>query len=690
MLAMKPSPGLRLTLVSDTAFAPYSGMLPGLVAGHYQFSDAHIDLRRFCSSRGVRFVEAAICGIDPASRQLLLEDRPPIRYDLLSINVGAQPELDSVPGAREHAVPVKPVGTFYQRWLQLQARLEASGNAKPRVLLVGGGAGSLELALAIRQRLGPAPAISLLCGETLLSGYNARARSAVRQACRELDVDVLESARVSQVVAEQVSLEDGSTVDYDLLVWCTGVVPAAWLKETGLALDDRGFLQVDDSLRVLDTEGVFAAGDVAVQVRNPRPRAGVFAVRQAPVLAHNLAAAAEGRPLKEHRPQRRFLSLLSLGERRAVADKGPFSARGEWVWRWKDSIDRRFMDQFVEKPPPMPMQTATAEMRCGGCGAKLPADLLRQALATVAEDFPRVVDIDDLRDDAALLELPGEARLLQTVDTLRQLVDDPWLMGRVAALHALSDLYAMGATPHSVQLHICLPYGAPGLQQRDLVQLMSGVAVELDRASCRLVGGHSMEGPELSVGLTANGIAPSEGEFNKQGARDGDRLILTKALGTGVIFAAAMEGLANGDSLAAAIDSMLRSNRDAAEIAAGVGVHACTDLTGFGLAGHLLEMLGADQAARLAMQDLPLLEGAAALWESGQRSTLHDGNVASAGGLDLPPACFDPQTSGGLLLAVPGEKAGVLLSALQDSGHVAAIVGEVAWRAEGDAPISAL
>ncbi len=690
MLSMRPPPGLRMTLVSDTGFAPYSGMLPGLVAGHYAFEDTHIDLRRFCGARGIRFVEAEVTGIEPDTGQVLLAGRPPLEYDLLSINIGAQPELDSVPGAREYAVPVKPVSSFYQRWQALEERLSGGSAQGERILLVGGGAGSLELALAIRHRLGPGPEIGLLCGESLLPGYNRGAIATVRRYCAERNIVIHEPARATAVDQSLVDIAGGQPMPYDVLIWCTGAVPAAWLKDTGLPLDDRGFLRVEDTLQVEGFPGIFAAGDVAVQVENPRPRAGVFAVRQAPVLARNLAAAAAQRPLVKHRPQRRFLSLLSMGDKQAVADKGLLWASGKWTWRWKDRIDRKFMARFTETPPAMSVVPPGEDMHCGGCGAKLPSSLLRGALAEVATRYPDGILAEQLRDDAAVLELPEGLPLLQTVDSLRALVDDPWVMGRIVALHSLSDLYAMGATPHSAQVHACLPYAAPILQQRELVQLMSGLVEELSVAGCTLVGGHSMEGPELSLGLTVNGTGTVDRVLHKRGARPGDRLVMTKPLGTGVIFAAAMVGAAGGASIAAAIGSMLLSNRKAAGLAARAGARACTDITGFGLLGHLQEMLTADLGAWLDAGAVPLLAGTPELWAAGHRSTLHEGNLASINLFEeWGPQFYDPQTSGGLLVAVPPERAEYLLAGLVEKGHQAALIGEITLRADGESAIIA-
>ena len=632
---MRPPEATRITLISDTTFAPYSGMLPGLVAGHYQHRETHIDLRRLCSLRGVRFIEAAAVGVDLADRQVQLLNRPPVEYDVLSINVGAQPELDSVPGAREFAVPVKPVSGFYRRWQELELQLSRSSERGEAIVLVGGGAGSVELALAIRHRLGAGREIVLLCGDELLPGYNGAAQAIVRRQLQASGILLHEQSRVTAVSDGSVETSGRPAIDFTTLIWCTGVVPADWLRSSGLPCDERGFVLVDEYLRLEGSSNVFAAGDCAVQSAHPRPRAGVFAVRQAPSLTHNLRATIENLPLRSYRPQRRFLSLLSLGSTRAVADRGP-----------------------------------------------LPASSLGGVLGRLAEEFPDTVVSTQLGEDAATIPWIGETALVQSVDGLRQLVDDPWQMGRIAALHALSDLYAMGATPHSAQVQIGVPYNGPDLQRRELYQLMAGIVQELGAAGARLMGGHSMEGPELTVGVTVNGLA-AEKPLSTRGARPGDRLVLTKPLGVGVIFAGAMTGLAPGDAVAAAIGSMLRSNRDAAALAQQLEASACTDVTGFGLLGHLLEMLADAQVkACLHLDRLPELPGAAALSDMGVRSTLFPGNFASLPESLVPlaesrPLLCDPQTSGGLLIALPPAPAERLVNSLRSGGHDAVEIGEV-------------
>ncbi len=495
---------------------------------------------------------------------------------------------------------------------------------------------------------------------------------------------------VASVAADSLRLADGSSLRQDAVFWCTQAAAPPWLAETGLATDGGGFVQVDDRLLCLGQRAVFAAGDIASQVGRPRPKAGVFAVRQAPTLAANLRAALTGAPLRRFRPQRRFLAMLSLGGPEAVAQRGPLQAAGAWVWRWKRAIDIRFMRQFERLPArmPAPPQPEGGAMHCGGCGAKLPGGELRAVLRELARQYPEAIDPRALDEDAAPLAPPAGRALVQSVDVLRELVDDCWLMGRIAALHALSDLHAMGAEPLSALAQVQLPYAARRMQRADLHALLAGACHELAGAGARLAGGHTLEGPELSVGFTVNGSLAGPA-LRKTGGAAGDRLILTKPLGTGVLFAAHRQGRARGDWLASALATMLQSNAGAARRMREHGAGALTDVTGFGLLGHLAEMLsGGRLAAELCRSAVPLLDGVEASFAGGSASTLQAGNIAlaaplldggySAAASEIQPL-FDPQTSGGLLAAVHPSRAEALLLALRQSGYArAADIGHLA------------
>jgi selenide,water dikinase len=707
-LGMRPLAGLRVTLISPTSHTPYSGMLPGLIAGHYSYEQTHIDLARLCQWAGVRFIAAEVAALDPEARLLSIAGRPPVGYDLLSIDIGSQPDLDSVPGARQHAVPVKPVASLWSRWRDLYSWLEGITSGEPRRLaVVGGGAGGIELAMAMAHTLAGRPVSVQLywSGPHLLDGYNGRARRSVERALLELGVKLHPNSRVAGVEAGQLRLADGAVTRFDQLFWCTGASAAGWIGESGLQTDERGFLAVRDTLQAVSDERIFGAGDIATQLNHPRPKAGVFAVRQAPVLAANLRNLLLHKPLREHRPQRRFLSLVSLGGRRAVADKGWFSVTGSWVWRWKDRIDREFMGRFEDLPTVMatagtrlPETSGQAggqagQAHCGGCGAKLGADTLGRVLSRLSARYPDHCRREDLGGDTSRVPVTGEQTLVQSIDVLRSLVADPWLMGRIAANHALSDLYASGARPVSALASITLPFATEALLERELEQLLAGALSEFSSVNCRLTGGHSLQGAELSAGFVVNGVPAEPGGrlLAKTGLSPGDRLILTKPLGTGALFAAHMQLRADGRHIADAIAAMLHSNAAAARVAVAHGASACTDITGFGLAGHLLEMLDPAYAAQLQLASLPLLEGARDSIVAGIRSSMHAANATARQQVRVQGAAdeatqdllFDPQTSGGLLIGVPAERADSLVAALHAEGYVrASIIGEVIPRDE--------
>jgi selenide,water dikinase len=350
------------------------------------------------------------------------------------------------------------------------------------------------------------------------------------------------------------------------------------------------------------------------------------------------------------------------------------------MWRLKQWIDRRWMHKYTELPA---MTDADEEdaMRCGGCAAKVPADVLGRALSRLG------MQPVDGRDDAALVTLPGAPPLLQTVDFFRSLVGDPYLLGRIAANHALGDIYAMGGVPDTALAIATLPPARPPITEHDLFHMLKGGSEVIEAAGARLVGGHSAEGAEMGLGFAVTG-RPGARLLRKGGLAPGDRLILTKPLGTGVILAAEMRGLASARIVAGAIGAMLESAADAVPILAAHGATACTDVTGFGLLGHLFEMLAASAAdARVDPDAVPALDGALALFERGVASSLHAGNLSALSALvDADPASslakllIDPQTAGGLLAGVPADRAAACLAELRRTGYRAAAIGAVAPR----------
>jgi selenide,water dikinase len=340
-------------------------------------------------------------------------------------------------------------------------------------------------------------------------------------------------------------------------------------------------------------------------------------------------------------------------------------------------------------------------MRCGGCGAKVGARVLSRALARVHS-----VERDEVLiglyapDDAAVVRVPAGMASVQTVDFFRAFIDDPWIFGRIAANHALGDVFAMGAEAQTATAIATVPPGLERQVEDTLFQMMSGAVSVLNEAGCALVGGHTGEGQELALGFAINGLVDENlaGVMTKGGLRPGDALILTKPVGTGTLFAADMRGSARGRWIDAAIASMVHSNQAAAQCLRRHQATACTDVTGFGLLGHLVEMTRASGVdATLWIEAVPLLEGAVETASAGILSSLQSQNLRlrravrdleQAAGHPRFPLLFDPQTAGGLLAGVPAQRAAACVAELRSLGYAAAaIIGRIDPRSEAESPI---
>jgi len=291
----------------------------------------------------------------------------------------------------------------------------------------------------------------------------------------------------------------------------------------------------------------------------------------------------------------------------------------------------------------------------------------------------------EVPDDAAILIAPAGKSLVQSVDFFRAFIDDPYIFGEIAANHALNDVFAMGGTPRYALATAVVPAGLSAKMEEDLFQLLAGARTCLDRENVTLVGGHSSEGAELALGLSVTGVVVPDRVVRKGGLKAGDALILARPLGTGILFAAVMRARGKAAWIEAALNEMRRSNREAARILVEHGATAMTDVTGFGLIGHLGEMLAASGAsAEIDLTAVPVYDGAVALARGGVVSTLLPENVTLARLLrskidaSTLSILFDPQTSGGLLAGLPYGKAETCLSELRSAGYgFAAIIGRV-------------
>jgi pyridine nucleotide-disulfide oxidoreductase family protein len=344
-LAQQRMPSADILLVTPHTRQFYSGMVPGLIAGRYAEDDCAIDVVPLAKAAGVHLRIGQATAVDAAAKKITLADGEQIDYDVLSINTGPVQMRERIPGAREHALFVRPIENFIALWKQTRAMADERPLS---VVVVGNGAAGVELVLAVRAALGARAELAIVSDGTLLASYSERVQRLTLAALRRAKVQVLHG-RCTAIERKHVIVGTSMRVVCDVPIIATGSDAPAWLAGSGLAADEQGFIRVGATLQSTSHANVFASGDVIVRDDAPHPRSGVYAVRAGPVLAANLRAFVAGGVLTPYVPQPRSLNLLSTGDgraNRAIASWGKWSAQGWLMGWWKDRIDRAFIQKF--------------------------------------------------------------------------------------------------------------------------------------------------------------------------------------------------------------------------------------------------------------------------------------------------------------------------------------------------------
>ena len=598
--------------------------------------------------------------------------------------------------------------------------------------MVGAGAAGVELTLSMQHALSTraqaeggrfqVPEFHLFgAAPSVLPTHNRSAQRRFARVLAERGVHVHLRARVARVDAARLAVRDGDSFPVDEIVWATAAAPPSWPAASGLAVDRAGFIAVDATLQSTSHPGVFAAGDVGGGRRAPAREGGRVrrppgpAARGEPAAGaarRDVAALPSAAPLPEpdhlRRPLRRRLARPMVGRGRLGLaleglDRPPLHAALRRAAGDGHGGIRRAPDAGRASGAGAPGRRARA---VGGRHAlrRLRVEGRRHVLDRVVARLEPVRRDDvvvglDAPDDAAVASLPPGKLLVQSVDAFRSMIDDPWLFGRITANHCLSDLYAMGAEPCSALAIVTIPHGLESKMETLLEDLLSGAVKMLNDGGAALVGGHTSEGAEVQLGLSVSGSIDPDRILRKGGLRPGDRLVLTKPIGTGTLLAADMRGKAKARWVDGAIRAMLQSNREAADAVRAHGGRSCTDVTGFGLLGHLVEMTKASGIdARVMLDAVPILDGAEETAARGLLSSLQPqnvrlrravSNVETAGADPRYPLLFDPQTAGGLLAGVPEQRAAACVAGLHALGYThAAVIGTVSERDDDAPPIT--
>jgi len=720
MLGMSPIEGLSVNLVSDVSHTAYSGMLPGYIAGTYSWEKTHIDLPRLCKFSKANFIQGRASGVNLDEKLIQLESGRELAFDLVSFDIGSTPAVSAINGADEYAIPVKPIPVFIKGWQSILNQSSSGDGLK--IVIVGGGAGGVELSMAMQKHLVTKDIgvkVQIVHREDrLLNEYGNKSSELIAAYLEDRGIDFALNEEVVRIEKDRVLCKSGHSFASNATFLVTSASAPQWPGKSGLDVDVAGFIKINRTLQSTSHPFVFASGDIASFTNKELPKAGVFAVRQARPLFNNIKNFLENKKLKAYKPQQKYLSLLGTSTFSALASRGKRASLSSLMWLLKDHIDRKFMRQFEKLPepkisvPPLKSpdsQTLKAElrnlknksdMRCAGCGAKTNENILMSTLRRIEKkvkkgELPSGVLTDPGKlDDAAILSpAPSGQMTVQSIDFISALVDDPYLFGQIAVEHAFNDILAMGARPKSAQLLAMLPFAAEHVSKELLYQLLTGAMHRLSSFGAELIGGHTSEGPELGLGVVANGFATAEELLDKNSLEEGQILILNKRLGIGTLFAAHMRLKAKGMWIEEAIQSMLLSNAEAMRVFVSCNLSSCTDITGFGLAGHLLTLLKrSGLGADLYLKDLPILSGALECSSIGIESSLSPENRKNEEEiLSAPefrqhkyyPMLFDPQTSGALLAAIPQDRAEECLALLQDKGYPdSRIIGRVRRCAE--------
>lgn len=653
-LMKKPFKTHLVTMVNDSDTVFYSGRVTGFLAKEYTEEELAIDVGGLCNRAQVRLVVAKATEIDLAKKNLYLENYPPLQFDYLSLNLGVRPSVPLGFFEDDRHISVKPLKQFIEKIKKIE---------KPpsKIFITGGGDTGCEVGMSLKSRF-PNSKVTIF-------SHNKKVPSTFRKALRETGVHYQHQPLPST--------EDFGKADLNILA-THGEGPIPDLKAEGLQRDENGFIKVNTALQSTSHPFVFASGDcISFNSRN-LPRSGVYAVKEGVILNRNLRNILAGKKLISYKPQLVALKIFNSGNGKSILNYGPFHWYSPRARHWKARIDSTWMKNLGS--PKLEMGEG---MKCGGCGSKVGAAILKKSLEGVS--LPRFPQISDYRDqeNASFVMLKDESFQVYSIDFFRSFLRNPYDMAKIALNNSLNDIYAMNARPQGVLANIVLPFGSSKVQEQLLSEIMKGIEQVLQQENCALLGGHTSEGLELSLGFSVTG----EGThlFSKGNLESGEVLILTKPIGTGALLAADTLGVCKSDWYNSALGQMRLSNQKIGPLLQALGVKACTDVSGFGLLGHLCEMLEkSNKRAHIETKKIPLLAGFSEISSQGIRSSLYSSNLEAFGNHSrvtvslIEPQLFDPQTSGGFLFGISTEKAPRAIEELFDLGFsFSTVIGKV-------------
>lgn len=675
-LSKRPINGNRITLITNEIDTPYSGMIPGYIEGIYSWRDSHIDLYRLCLKLNVRFIHAEVERVSAYEKEIYFKDRPKIKFDVLSINTGIQSNNREIKGAAKYCLPVKPISKLTNNFLNKITNFKS-------IAFIGGGAGSVELALAIKKRflnINQDIKITIITGKRgLLSTFPQKTKLTSLKTLEKFKIDIIEYKRVLEVKPKQIILSDKSMLKIDKAILSTNSMTPKWLAKSDILLTKDNYILVNKSFQT-NYKYVFASGDVIDFNNQNLKKAGVFAVRSGKPLAINIKQFILGKKLVEYKFNKNYLALIGTSKRSAIATKYNLTFNSRFFFYLKKYIDQNFIKKFSDfrirkkftldalKTDVLNIFVKHKEkitdendiMQCKGCAAKVPLNALKQAL-------PK--DIVSTSEDA--VSVPGHPELYQTVDMISSIITDPFLLGKIAANHSISDMVSVNSKITSAMMILQLPLSKTEINSRDLEQVLLGANEIFKTIDCPLIGGHTMIGKDKDpiIGFSILGQKQKKIKIvkNRRKIKTKDLLILTEKIGSGLIFAGINNYLIDSYFQIDVIKQMIKGNLNFGKISNQLNILSMTDITGFGLANHLLNLIKRDNSKTgltIYPNKIPLFEGVNECLNKDIKSSLFKSNydiaqkdiIYKRDKSKLDNILYDPQTVGGIAFIIPQEE----------------------------------
>ena len=675
-LSKRPINGNRITLITNEIDTPYSGMIPGYIEGIYSWRDSHIDLYRLCLKLNVRFIHAEVERVSAYEKEIYFKDRPKIKFDVLSINTGIQSNNREIKGAAKYCLPVKPISKLANNFLNKITNFKS-------IAFIGGGAGSVELALAIKKRflnINQDIKITIITGKRgLLSTFPQKTKLTSLKTLEKFKIDIIEYKRVLEVKPKQIILSDKSMLKIDKAILSTNSMTPKWLAKSDILLTKDNYILVNKSFQT-NYKYVFASGDVIDFNNQNLKKAGVFAVRSGKPLAINIKQFILGKKLVEYKFNKNYLALIGTSKRSAIATKYNLTFNSRFFFYLKKYIDQNFIKKFSDfrirkkftlealKTDVLNIFVKHKEkitdkndiMQCKGCAAKVPLNALKQAL-------PK--DIVSTSEDA--VSVPGHPELYQTVDMISSIITDPFLLGKIAANHSISDMVSVNSKITSAMMILQLPLSKTEINSRDLEQVLLGANEIFKTIDCPLIGGHTMIGKDKDpiIGFSILGQKQKKIKIvkNRRKIKTKDLLILTEKIGSGLIFAGINNYLIDSYFQIDVIKQMIKGNLNFGKISNQLNILSMTDITGFGLANHLLNLIKRDNSKTgltIYPNKIPLFEGVNECLNKDIKSSLFKSNydiaqkdiIYKRDKSKLDNILYDPQTVGGIAFIIPQEE----------------------------------